>query len=384
MSYRILVMGGYGNFGQRICRELVKEANTALIIAGRSRQRADDFINTLNAGNVSAARIDLAIPGWQAAILKQQPDLLIHTCGPFQGQGYALAEHCIRNGIHYLDLADGREFVTGFGQLDSLARQHGVCAISGASTVPALSAAVIDALLPDFAQVDSIDHGINPGNQTPRGLATVRSILSYCGRPFLQWRDGQWQTAYGWQGLVRRHYPPPMGTRCLSYCDIPDLALLPARYPGVRSVVFRAGLELPLLHIGTWLLSWLSRWRLVDNWASYARSLTTASECFSRFGSTRGGMHVEITGRDHAGNSLQSRWYLLADGGDGPQVPCTSAVILARKFIRHEMCAVGAMPCMGLFTLDEFVHALSQYNIRTFIERGHPDGAEPLTNSCPL
>ena len=373
MIYRILVLGGYGNFGQRICKELIKEDNVEIIIAGRSLYKANLYANEIKASNVSTSLVDLSVAGWQNAITSLKPDLVIHTCGPFQGQGYEVATHCIQNSIHYLDLADGREFVCNFKRLDNLAHQHGVVAISGASTVPALSAAVIDSLLPAFTQVESIDHGINPGNQTPRGLATVRSILSYCGRPFKQWRNGKWKTVYGWQGLVRRRYPAPMGSRWLGYCDIPDLELLPERYPEVKSVVFRAGLEMSVLHLGTWLFSWLTRFRIVDNWAAHARWLKTASEWFSGLGSTRGGMHVEVTGRDKYGRRLQSRWYLLADSGDGPQVPCTSAVIMARKFIHNERLKAGAMPCMGLFTLSEFEEALKDFDICTQIEQRLPD-----------
>jgi len=108
--------------------------------------------------------------------------------------------------VHYVDLADARSFVTGFAALDADAKAAGVLAVSGTSSVPALSAAVVDHLLPEFSALHGIDHGINPGNQTPRGLATVQSILSYCGKPFQQWHDEHWHTAYGW--LIRFYAQP--------------------------------------------------------------------------------------------------------------------------------------------------------------------------------
>ena len=68
--------------------------------------------------------------------------MLINATGPYQEQDYSLARACIAAGVHYLDLADARAFVTGIGVLDAEARSAGVLAVSGASTVPGLSGAV--------------------------------------------------------------------------------------------------------------------------------------------------------------------------------------------------------------------------------------------------
>ena len=44
-------------------------------------------------------------------------DVVVHVAGPFQGQDYAVAELCIRHGVHYLDLADDSAFVRGIDRL---------------------------------------------------------------------------------------------------------------------------------------------------------------------------------------------------------------------------------------------------------------------------
>ena len=75
---------------------------------------------------------------------RRQADILINATGPYQAQDYRLARTCIAAGVHYLDLADAREFVTGIVDLDAEARHAGVLVVSGASTVPGLSAAVVD------------------------------------------------------------------------------------------------------------------------------------------------------------------------------------------------------------------------------------------------
>ena len=367
--YRVAVLGGYGNFGTRICQALAQERGLAVVVSGRNGTRAAKTVRCLRQSGcpatVEARALDTGQADLAQALQRIDADLLIHTCGPFQGQDYRVARACIDAQVHYVDLADARRFVSGFAALDAEARAAGVLAVSGASSVPALSAAVVDQLLPEFSTLHAIDHGINPGNQTPRGLATVQSILSYCGKPFRQWNNGQWRTVYGWQGLTRRRYPAPMGRRWLAFCNVPDLELFPPRYPGVREVVFRAGLEIPLLHLGTWLLSWLVRAWLVNDWSDHAPALKRISEGFEHLGSTRGGMHVELRGLDHGGRPLRRCWSLLADSGDGPQIPCTAAVVMAKKLARGEIDAAGASPCLGFFTLEEFMQALEGFDVVT-------------------
>ena len=102
-----------------------------------------------------------------------------------------------------MDLADGRSYVCGIQTLDEPARNNDVLVVSGASSVPALSSAVVDRLQAQFSTIESIEHGITAGARPP-GLAAMEGVLSYVGKPISQWRDGAWRTAYGWQDLARR------------------------------------------------------------------------------------------------------------------------------------------------------------------------------------
>jgi saccharopine dehydrogenase-like NADP-dependent oxidoreductase len=56
-----------------------------------------------------------------------------------------------------MDLADGRDFVANFAaQVDASAKAAGVLAVSGASSVPGLSSAVVDHLSKSLLRVNSI------------------------------------------------------------------------------------------------------------------------------------------------------------------------------------------------------------------------------------
>src|SRR5205085_1265889 len=101
---------------------------------------------------------------------------------------------------HYIDLADGRRFVCDFArELDETFRVVGCTAITGASTVPALSSAVVDAAARRIdGPIEEIDFCIAPAQRAPRGVATLEGVLSYCGAPIEVWREGRWQTMHGW------------------------------------------------------------------------------------------------------------------------------------------------------------------------------------------
>ena len=79
-------------------------------------------------------------------------------------------------------------------------------------------------------------------------------------------------------------------------------------------------------------------------------------------------MHVEMDGF-RRGHRLGLVWTLVAGHGDGPQVPCTASIIIARKLAAGTLAARGAMPCVGLFSLEECLREFEGYDITTMVER---------------
>ena len=51
MLTRVLIIGGYGNFGSFISKTLALEDNIQVIVAGRSQGKAEKLIATLKATN---------------------------------------------------------------------------------------------------------------------------------------------------------------------------------------------------------------------------------------------------------------------------------------------------------------------------------------------
>lgn len=353
MGKRVLVLGGYGNFGTFVSRRLSREHDLTVIVAGRSAAKARQLAGELDA---EWAQLDVS-EGLDAPLSRLKPDVVVHTCGPFQDQGYAVAEAAIRHGVHYLDLADGRRFVAGIGVLDAAARAAGVVVVSGASTVPGLTSAVFGAYAPRFEAVDAIDAGIATAQQTNRGLATTRGVLSWAGKPVATLAGGRMRTVYGWQGLRWRRFRG-LGWRPQCHCDVPDLTLFPQRVPGLKDVRFGGGLELSVLHVGLWGLSFLVRFGVVRNLAAAAPALVGAARLFDVFGTQDSGFYMEISGRGASGVPQRVVFDLVARAGDGPMIPCLPAVVLALQLARGAVGWRGAGPCFGVVALDDLLNEM--------------------------
>jgi len=364
---RVLIIGGYGNFGSYIARSLAPDSNVSLLIGGRSQDRADAFAASLGARNPAVGCTIDIYDDIEGRLREIGPDVVIHTTGPFQTQDHRVARAAIAAGAHYLDLSDAREFVATICELDGLAKDAGVAVISGASSVPCLTAAFLDRYRPRFAKLTSATYGIAAAQATNRGLGTAAAILSYVGKPFTILAGGRRKRVFGWQGTRAVRYPE-LGLRLFGYCDIPDLALFPERYPDLRDLEFVAGHEVKLLHIGTWLLSWIVRLGFVKSLGIHAELLLRLSFLFDSLGSDKSGFHMFLRGTDRDGQPTEIRIFMIARRVHGPNIPCIPAIILTRRIASGERVAPGARPCLDLIELDELLRAMENLDITTLAQ----------------
>jgi len=358
----VLVLGGYGFFGQRISAALASSESLRVLIAGRDPGRAMHAARAIGLSAERAVFLDARDPNLAAELRRLQVDVLIHTAGPFQGQDYAVARAAIAARCHYIDLADGRRFAAGVSSLGTLASAARVTVISGASSVPALSSAVIERYLPKFRRLESIQIGISSGARAP-GLATVRGVFSYGGKPIRSLQDGAWVDTYGWLGLHRHHFPEPLGNRWLGSCDVPDLELFPQRYPTVKTVSFHAGFASDLGHLVVWTLAGLIRHGVLTDMRVFARPLRRLSRWIEPIVSDKGGMFVSLEGEGTEGMPLRINWNLIAEKNHGPHIPCGAAIALAKKIGAGAPIPRGAMACVGLLTVEEFLEPLRDLSI---------------------
>lgn len=198
---RVLVLGGYGGFGGRISRRLVREG-FEVIVAGRSLSKATSFCAV--EVNLVGAQLDRAHIA--AGLAEWRPAIVVDASGPFQVMKLAVPRAAIAAGVHYCDIADSTSFVTAIATLDQEAKAAGVTVLAGASSVPALSGAVVRALAEGVDTVSQTENAISASNRATAGGAVAAAIIEQIGQPFRVWRGRRWENVHGWQELIRHDF----------------------------------------------------------------------------------------------------------------------------------------------------------------------------------
>lgn len=242
-SLKILVIGGTGAFGSRLCDLLARDGHT---VSAASRHAPSEplpagvthvtFDRDAFGGKTSTAAPDDpdSLTGW---------DVIVDAAGPFHAYGpdpYHIARAAIAGGSHYFDLSDNAGFCTGIAELDAAARTAGVAVLSGLSSAPAISSAVVEALSGGQAPL-SIESAIVPGNKAPRGRAVIESILNQTGGAFPETEAGLPVQRRAWS--QSRWYDLGPYKRQGWRIELPDQQLFPKAFK-CPNVSFRAGLEL--------------------------------------------------------------------------------------------------------------------------------------------
>ena len=375
MRRRILILGGTGAFGSRIAKLLAQpsagqDRDLEIVIAGRRLDRAAALAARLEQGGVPAQAVACDRDRDLGAVLaRERPTVFVDASGPFQAYGgaagradYGAAKLCIEAAVPYIDIADARAFVLGIERLDAAAKAAGVPVLSGASSVPCLSGAVALELASEFERVDAVRTWIAPGNiGAPRGHSVVAAILSGVGRPILWRRGGRWVRTYGWQDL-RRIVDSDIGRRWLAACDVPDLDLIPRRWPEIGEATFHAGLELGLLHFVLWSASWIVRARPATKLAAMASPASRIATALGRFGTDVGAMRVEVEGL-RGGEKIRRHWTVIARSGHGAWIPAAPAAALARRCCSEAPPRAGARAAFGDIGTAEILRELRGLDI---------------------
>jgi saccharopine dehydrogenase-like protein len=369
---KVLVLGAYGFFGSRICAALAKNPRIHLILAGRDLQKATAAAYQLGLSANHARALDSTRSDLALQLRKLDINVIVHTAGPFQGQGYDVARAAIKARCNYMDLADGRAFVTGITRLDAEARAAGISVVSGASSLPALTSAVVDKYRDAFKRLDCIRIGITSGAVIP-GVATLRSVLGYCGKPFRTLENAAWIDVHGWLDTQQYAFSKSVGVRRISRCDVPDLDLLPQRYPGVKTVSFHAGFASSTAHQVVEQLAKLVKARRLKSALPFARPLYRLGRWMQPLFSDRGAMFVNLEGLHDNGARYAHNWNIVARENHGPNIPCAASIALTNKIASGVKLPAGAMPCMGLLTVEELMEPLKGFSIREYPPLG-PDG----------
>lgn len=359
---KILILGGYGGFGGRLSTRLTDQG-FQILVAGRNLSSARTFCKKLpGTVPVEADREKDLAP----LIKEHGPDLIIDAAGPFQDGNYQLVESCIASGVSYIDLADARDFVAGIEKYDEQARAAGVVVISGTSSVPAMSGAIIRALTSDLGHISQIEMAISASSRATVGQSVAKAILSSVGKPVKLWIGRRWCNRTGWHMLRRQTFDTGHSKglkRTVALVDVPDHQIHSETLKGRPSVIFRAGPEFAFQTAALWILSWPVKWGWIGSLRFLAPLLGPFQRLFARWGSTDSAMQVDVKGWID-GRAASRHWTLIARDGCGPEIPVLAADILVNEIAAGRLTP-GAGHGSGQLALEQFERKFDDLAIET-------------------
>ena len=359
---RIVVYGGGGFFGRLLVKDLLKNSNADIVIASRNpppigsypyNRRVKFIISDINDYESVAASIE----GAKAAIC---------CIGPFQGLTLNLLRACIDKKVHYIDVADDRDFIVRCHELSGQVEQAGIMAFVGCSVVPGISSLLTKFCADRIGGVEKARIFITPGTRHPRGPGSFLCLLSTVGQPYCVPADGKEKIVYGWTGREKVEFPPPIGDRWVYFIvDVADYVLQPS-YFGARTVEFKIGSEIDFLnrtlatlrsakrHLGIKSLNWIMPLsRVIISVASW-------------FGTTKGAVMVEVSGHRET-ETPRIRLSVYAEKG-GEVIPSILASIAVQRILDAEIEYTGIVPLHSWLAMDEFVAELSKREIKVGIK----------------
>lgn len=343
MGTRILVLGDNAS-GRYIGAALAAYWDIDCVIGSREPERVREFAERIGAAVVvldvnDVASLGRALDGVFA---------VVNTSGPFVAGRYPVAQRCAACGVHYVDIASAHPYVSGVSALNRRAKASGSLIVTGASVVPAVSAALVDYVAREFDRVSEIHTAVAPLDNGADWLATVRAMHAFSGRPMRVREAGRWRETFGWSEPARVDFPAPVGRRRAYLCDVADLVLFPQRY-GARTVTFRAGFARPLVNYAMAIIGRVTR-RHTGGERVNAEEPKEVDGLQSMLQRTTG-IRVVVRGQSQGREVVHAVSLISRDRG-AMAIACSPALALLKTWARVGVAEPGARACVDLLNLD--------------------------------
>lgn len=346
----VLIIGGYGTFGQRLVTLLSAQTGLTILVAGRDLAKAKDVIAELR--DAAATLIPCAVDRHKplAPQIDRPVDIVVDAVGPFQSYGPSrdnVLDFCKATGATYIDLSDDPDFCAYIvGKADGAP----ITVATGWSTFSAVTGAVVHAFGGGVPR-----SGLVPSPRLPMGRAVIDSVLSYAGCPIAG--PTKAPTAWGLTQTCRATVAPPgvIPMRNLLFSNIatPDTVLIHADATGYVAP------QPEIMHRLLILMARLIKVKLFPRLGLFS-GLIHRAQSFIRMGEARGGLFVQANGQ---------RFDLIGDLDTGPFVPAIPAAALITALHKGERFAPGLLRPGADFPLSRLTPWLDSvgidYGIRT-------------------
>lgn len=355
---KIVVYGGNGFFGRLLVEDLLRYSQATVIVASRSGKQIEGLpfgprVAYVQSDIQDSQSVRQTIAGAQVAI---------GCIGPFQQLPLNLLRACIEQKIHYVDVADDRDFVERACQLAAQIEDAGIIAFPGCSVVPGLSTLLTGYAAQTLDRIQGVRISITPGTRNPRGRGSFLCLFDTAGKEFLVPSAAGPRPLIGWSEPRQVEFPSPIGLRTVySVVDIADYWAQP-HYFDTQDVEFKIGSEVAALNRAFSALAGLRRALHIHRleWAMpIARALVAAAAVL---GTTRGALLVEVKGSLPDGRESEITYSIFA-AKKGEIIPALLPSLAAQMILAGEIHRTGVVPHPGWIAIERLGEELRKRDI---------------------
>jgi saccharopine dehydrogenase-like NADP-dependent oxidoreductase len=305
MTNRVVIMGGSGRIGRSVAADILTHTPAEVILAGRNPVVGERICRQLANhhgpqpdSSVQFLALDLAdSDGFSRAIAGA--NLVVHCAGPFHYRDTAVLEHCIDQGINYVDVSDHPSYTRKAMACATAATQAGVTAIVNTGIFPGISNSMVRQDVEALDQAETIHLSYVVAGSGGAGITVMRTTFLGLQTPFQAWVDGTWQTVQPYSDRETIDFPAPYGQTGVYWFDMPETFTLPTTFP-VQSVITKFGTVPDFYNFLTWSVArWWHPWLLkqpavIEFLSQVSHFMTDVTDRFSGIGVA---IRSEVTGQ---------------------------------------------------------------------------------------
>ncbi len=248
-SIKLMLLGGYGITGRLLARLLLEQSDVRLVLAGRSREKAERAaaeLNRLCPGNrVAAITTDASDPASLKKALQGVDFLLVaSSTSQYVRQ---VAEAALEAGVDYLDIQYSTKKIAALKSMEAEIEKAGRCFITDGGFHPGLPAALIRYAAGCFDTLEKANVGSvikADWNNLPLTDATVDELIEeFNDFQMLLYKDGQWKKASmtSTRDFLHMDFGREFGRQYGAPMFLEELRALPESYPSLIETGFYVG-----------------------------------------------------------------------------------------------------------------------------------------------
>jgi saccharopine dehydrogenase (NAD+, L-lysine-forming) len=181
---RIVVVGGYGHVGQKICLQLARLFPGNVYAAGRSKKKAEKFCSSTN-GQIKPLQVDVLKTVEKSFF---QNVKLVIVC--IDQVNTDFVRTCLSNGIDYMDISASYTFLEKVEHLNEIAETNRATAVLSVGLAPGLTNLLASWVKKQLDDVQEIDIYLMLGLGDEHGKAAIEWTLLHARTNFLRSSNG--------------------------------------------------------------------------------------------------------------------------------------------------------------------------------------------------